>query len=378
MSLRASASRTLPRADGRGQPRRLVRCDRILFMQLTPRHTCLEIHRDLFLSACTCHQFRGPPRPAASRRAGRSLTSSAGRCRRKTARRSPRTRNPATPRRVLARRAAAKVATGEENPAPLMIELEVGILAPVIEEQFAETRALDPLEELLWDDLVSVDVVAVEDDRGRCHAPEPLSCRDREVALERGRGCHFGTDVSGRRRPGGLRSCGSTSRRIVRRRRAHRVHAEAHREAGAPPLETGSRDTRSRPSASACAFTRAEPGTNIARTFRCTCFPRTTAAASARRAHARVRARADEDAIDRDISDPHSWLTADICKRALSRLVGRLGYDVVARHDHSRVCRPRHLRFHGRGAIVTSRSKTASVSLGSLRQRSVDLGASGA
>ena len=37
-----------------------------------------------------------------------------------------------------------------------------GSLRPVVEQELAEARALDPLEELLGDDLVGVDVGAVE------------------------------------------------------------------------------------------------------------------------------------------------------------------------------------------------------------------------
>ena len=67
--------------------------------------------------------------------------------------------------RVLARGAAAEVAAGDEDRRALVLrpaQLEVGILHPVEEEELAVARALDPLQELLRDDLVGVDVGAVE------------------------------------------------------------------------------------------------------------------------------------------------------------------------------------------------------------------------
>ena len=69
------------------------------------------------------------------------------------------------PRRMLARRARAEVlARREDRRARELgaVEREVGILAPLEEEALGEARALDPLEELLGDDLVGVDVRAVE------------------------------------------------------------------------------------------------------------------------------------------------------------------------------------------------------------------------
>src|SRR5581483_11220562 len=75
------------------------------------------------------------------------------------------------PRRVLARRAAAEVAPREQDLRARVlrpVQLEVGILHPVEEEELAVAGPLDPLQELLRDDLVGVDVAAVEHgDRGR-------------------------------------------------------------------------------------------------------------------------------------------------------------------------------------------------------------------
>src|SRR2546421_86166 len=78
---------------------------------------------------------------------------------------------------VLSRRAAAEVAPREQDSRTLCfgpVELEVRILAPVEEEELAETGPLDPLEELLRDDLVRVDVRAVEHECARCERAERL------------------------------------------------------------------------------------------------------------------------------------------------------------------------------------------------------------
>src|SRR4051795_10364526 len=64
------------------------------------------------------------------------------------------------PGRVLAARAAAEVAPGDEDL--VARQVPIGLLGPVVEEELAEARALHALEELLGDDLVGVDVVAVE------------------------------------------------------------------------------------------------------------------------------------------------------------------------------------------------------------------------
>src|SRR3954454_21865606 len=72
------------------------------------------------------------------------------------------------PRCVLARRAAAEVAARNEDARALRlrtVQLEARILAPVEEEELAEAAALDVLQELLRDDLVGVDIRAVERDR---------------------------------------------------------------------------------------------------------------------------------------------------------------------------------------------------------------------
>ncbi len=73
---------------------------------------------------------------------------------------------------------------------------KLGLLAPVPEQELAEAGALDPLQELLRDDLVGVDVGAVEYGRARRDAPERLHETAAEVAnvdestLDRGRRGH--------------------------------------------------------------------------------------------------------------------------------------------------------------------------------------------
>src|SRR3954468_3340942 len=61
---------------------------------------------------------------------------------------------------MLAGGAAAEVATGNEDRVRLQLDLPRP--DPVVEEELAEAGPLDPLEELLRNDLVGVDVGAVE------------------------------------------------------------------------------------------------------------------------------------------------------------------------------------------------------------------------
>ena len=64
------------------------------------------------------------------------------------------------PRGVLARGAAAEVATRDEDR--VGGQLPPGLLGPVVEEELTKAGALHPLEELLGHDLVGIDVGAVE------------------------------------------------------------------------------------------------------------------------------------------------------------------------------------------------------------------------
>ena len=77
------------------------------------------------------------------------------------------------PRGVLAAGAAAEIAASQQDARALgggLVKFEVGVeraivvADPVPEQKFAEARPLDPLEELLGDDLIGVDVGAIEGD----------------------------------------------------------------------------------------------------------------------------------------------------------------------------------------------------------------------
>src|SRR4051794_17239933 len=78
---------------------------------------------------------------------------------------------------MLARRAAAEVAAGDEDPCAVRlgpVQLEGGVLPPVEEQELSEAAALDALQELLRDDLVGVHIGAIERHRARGHLPESL------------------------------------------------------------------------------------------------------------------------------------------------------------------------------------------------------------
>src|SRR5205814_5213246 len=93
------------------------------------------------------------------------------------------------PDRVLARRATSEVLPGEEQARTLRgrsVQLEVrigravGPKAPVVEQRRPEPRALHPFQELLWNDLIGVDVgarqrreLAGEPHKGLDHAAPP-------------------------------------------------------------------------------------------------------------------------------------------------------------------------------------------------------------
>ncbi len=75
----------------------------------------------------------------------------------------------------------------------------VGLEAPVVEEELAETGALDALQKLLGNDLVGIDVHAIErDDDPVCCETVPLAvlpvAHVGEVAGDGGGGGHCGAD----------------------------------------------------------------------------------------------------------------------------------------------------------------------------------------
>src|SRR5262249_12501623 len=153
---------------------------------------------------------------------------------------------------------------GEQDRARLPVQFEVGILHPVEEEELSEARALDALQELLRNDLVGVDVGAVEDDRRRGQGAEGFhayaSTRARAsakwpriavAAATSGetrcvrppapwRPSKFRFDVDAQRSPGESTS-GFMPRHIEQPARRHSNPASVK--------------TRSSPSASACCFT---------------------------------------------------------------------------------------------------------------------------
>src|SRR6185436_8852620 len=195
---------------------------------------------------------------------------------------------------MLARRPASEVRTGEKDSRAVAagpVQLEIRVLAPVEEEKLAVAGPLDPLEELLRDDLVGVDVGPVEHGGGRrgraerLHAATPSQSRTSTkwpaiaaAAAMTGltrcvrppRPCRpskFRLDVDAQRSPAPSTS-GFMPRHMEQPARRHSNPACSK--------------TRSRPSSSAWRFTVAEPGTTIARTRGLTRFPATTPAAARR------------------------------------------------------------------------------------------------
>src|SRR3954453_7280198 len=172
------------------------------------------------------------------------------------------------PNRMLPARPAAEVRTGHEDR--IELELET-LLAPLLEQEVAITRALDTLQVLRRDDLIGVDVVPRQLGDGAFHdcyrvhaqlqwrmstkcpsiaaaaaicgltrwlrAPRP--CRPSKLRFE----------VDATRSPGA-----ATSGFMPR-------HIEQPASRQSKPAE---RKTSWRPSASACAFTCCDPGTTIA------------------------------------------------------------------------------------------------------------------
>src|ERR1700730_2978732 len=191
------------------------------------------------------------------------------------------------PRRVLARGAAAEIAPARQDR--VARKLPAGLLRPVVEEELAEAGALDPLEERLGDDLIRVDVGAVQvahraGNRGdwlhaqsqvrmstKCPsiaAAAAISGETRWVRPPRPwRPSKLRFEVEAQRSPG-ARMSGFIPRHIEQ---------PATRQSKPP-----ARNTSSRPSASACALTCWEPGTTIASTPGATLRPCTTCAAARR------------------------------------------------------------------------------------------------
>src|SRR6266851_3556063 len=206
------------------------------------------------------------------------------------------------PGRVLARAAAAEILAGDQDlrlPVGRLVEDEIRVLRPVIavaqlvEEGLAQAGALDRLQMLLGDDLVGVDI----DHRQR-----------RGDAVERGELVHGGSLPHFRSRTSARRPVMAAAAAIaglirwVRpplpwRPSKLRFEVEAQRSPGASLSgfmarhieQPGSRQSKPalmkiarKPSASACSFTRPEPGTIIAWTLTLTVLPLATRATSRR------------------------------------------------------------------------------------------------
>src|SRR5688572_29045386 len=197
---------------------------------------------------------------------------------------------------MLTRGAAAEVVAGHQHRAVGVLRAvqdEVGIAAPALEEELAPASPLDPLQVDGRDDLVGVDVGAVERHdlagvrRKLVHGPYPSIFQSRMstkwpaiaaaaaiAGLTRWvrppRPCRpskFRLEVEAQRSPG-WRMSGFMPRHIEQPASRHSKPA--------------SRNTLSSPSCSASALTCCEPGTTSAVTLGLTVRPRITLAAACR------------------------------------------------------------------------------------------------
>src|SRR5207249_4684683 len=228
------------------------------------------------------------------------------------------------PHRVLARRAAPKVRPGEQDArtlglGPVQLERRIGTAvgpeAPVMEQGGTEAGALHPLQELLRNDLVGVDVGARQRGHGAAVADEGLG----HGAASSPSHAHSRTSTS---RPataaaaaiGGLirwvrppRPWRPSKLRLeveAQRSPAWRISAFIPRHIEHPALRhsnPASRNTRSSPSRSAWARTCCDPGTTMARTLDATRRPCTTRAAARRSS---IRPLVQEPRNTRSIGSP--------------------------------------------------------------------------
>src|SRR5262245_24205660 len=207
------------------------------------------------------------------------------------------------PRRVLARGADAEVLAREQDLRALvarLVEHELGVLAPRGEAGVAEAGALDRLQVLLRNDLVGVDVRAVERNNEGLH--------DGELVHLGGAGevtpCSYLHVLTSTKCPAIAAAAAIVGlTRWVRpptpwRPSKLRFEVEAQRspasslsgfmprhieQPGSRHSNPASRNTLSSPSFSACAFTNPDPGTTIAsRMLEAILRPFTTAAAARR------------------------------------------------------------------------------------------------
>src|SRR5262247_2033026 len=202
------------------------------------------------------------------------------------------------PHSSLARGAGAEIVASHQNPgiAELrLVEDEVGILAAVValaraHEQYGLVVRLERAERLHRRDLVGVDVILEQRDRDasvlgeRLHQAAPrlrTSAMRPAIALAAAvAGLARCVRVFGPCRFSKLRLVVETMRSPGSPRSplppAHIEHPDS------PQAKPASRNTLSRPFASAARFTLDEPGTTMAKTPFATCRPRTTSAAASR------------------------------------------------------------------------------------------------
>src|SRR5690349_16781687 len=145
---------------------------------------------------------------------------------------------------MLAGGAGAEVGPGDEDR--VRLQLDLAVADPVVEEELAEAGPLDPLQELLGDDLVGVDVAAVQDRHLAfdlvygAHLLAPIPDVD-EVALDGRGGGHFRADEVG------AAALALAPLEVAVRGRGTalafgqrvRVHPQAHRAARDAPVEAG-------------------------------------------------------------------------------------------------------------------------------------------
>ena len=201
-----------------------------------------------------------------------------------------------------------------------------------------------------------------------------------EVAGDRGGGGHRRATSGGcgRRGPGGLRNCGSRSRRSARRARAGRRSCARHIEQpGSRHSKPASRKIRSRPSSSACCFTRPEPGTTIAPHAAGDLLAFDDLRRGAQVLDAAIGARADEDAVDLDVLQRGAGLEAHVVERCAPsrracprpRSSAGFGHDAGDRQHVLRASAPGdHAARCRRHRASTSVSKRGAASDGSVRQ----------
>ena len=249
------------------------------------------------------------------------------------------------------------------------VEREVGIAAaPVVEQELAEARALDPLQELLRHDLVGVDVGAVErgdrarDADERLHQLQLLTST-RCPAIAAAAAIAGRHEVGARRRrPAGPRSCGWRSRRSARPGARMSGFMPRHmRAAGVAPLEAGGAEDAVEPLRLGLPLhlhrSRARPWR--ARRARRAC-PRTTRAAARRSSmrllvHEPMNTRSIVDALER-----RAGLEAHVGQAARAPSSGgrRLGHAAGDRRRLAGVGAPGDLRRDVRARRRRSRGRT--------------------